>query len=394
LTEFHDAIRSPVTKNKYDKRLAFFFEQIGLKGDLKQQAKTFIAKSKADPVWATRTVNDYMRSQKERAERGEIAEATVPNFWKPIKLLLEQNDVLLNWRKISKRIPKGKSYGNDRLPKVDEIKGILSYTDRRIKPVILTMVSSGIRVGAWDYLNWGDVTPIKKGDLVVAARLKVYSGTRDEYSSFITPEAYAALKEYVHFRSSAGESITDSSPLVRDIWFGDRLGKSGHELTRPHRLASNGVKRLVEDAIKYAGLRKPLAAGKRRHEFQALHGFRKFFKSVGERKMKTLHVEILLGHSTGLNANYYRPTEEELLNDYLKAVPDLTMLEAVPRPVTEDVEVLKAQVAELQKEMKTYREFSRKFLNATPSQLEEIGRKVIEKNLEDVDAEEMPKKRA
>jgi len=55
---------------------------------------------------------------------------------------------------------------------------------------------------------------------------------------------------------------------------------------------------------------------------------------------------------------------------------------------------LKAQVAELQKEMKTYREFSRKFLNATPSQLEEIGRKVIEKNLEDVDAEEMPKKRA
>ena len=73
-------------------------------------------------------------------------------------------------------------------------------------------------------------------------------------------------------------SITDSSPLVRDIWFGDRLGKSGHELTRPHRLASNGVKRLVEDAIKYAGLRKPLAAGKRRHEFQALHGFRKFFK--------------------------------------------------------------------------------------------------------------------
>ena len=56
------------------------------------------------------------------------------------------------------------------------------------------------------------------------------------YSSFITPEAYASLKEYVDFRSATGEKISDSSPLIRDIWFGDRLGKAGHELRRPQRL--------------------------------------------------------------------------------------------------------------------------------------------------------------
>jgi hypothetical protein len=44
-----------------------------------------------------------MRKQKERAERKEVAEATVPNYFKPIKLFCEMNDILLNWKKISKR---------------------------------------------------------------------------------------------------------------------------------------------------------------------------------------------------------------------------------------------------------------------------------------------------
>jgi hypothetical protein len=36
------------------------------------------------------------------------------------------------------------------------------YPDRRIKPVICTMASTGIRVGAWDYLKYGHITPIKQ----------------------------------------------------------------------------------------------------------------------------------------------------------------------------------------------------------------------------------------
>ena len=63
------------------------------------------------------------------------------------------NDILLNWRKISKRIPRGRSFGQDRLPTKEEIKKILAYPDRRVKPTALLMLSSGLRIGAFDYLG-------------------------------------------------------------------------------------------------------------------------------------------------------------------------------------------------------------------------------------------------
>jgi hypothetical protein len=42
--------------------------------------------------------------------------------------------------------------------------------------------------------------------------------------------------------------------------------------------------------------------------------------------MRPINVETLMGHSTGNSDSYYRPNERELLDDYLKAVPELTIL--------------------------------------------------------------------
>ena len=43
----------------------------------------------------------------------------------------------------------------------EETRRLVEYPDRRIKPIVYTMCSSGIRVGAWDYLRWKHVIPIK-----------------------------------------------------------------------------------------------------------------------------------------------------------------------------------------------------------------------------------------
>ena len=37
---------------------------------------------------------------------------------------------------------------------LEEIRKIVEYPDRRIKPIVYTMASSGIRLGAWNYLKW------------------------------------------------------------------------------------------------------------------------------------------------------------------------------------------------------------------------------------------------
>jgi integrase len=91
-------------------------------------------------------------------------------------------------------------------------------------------------------------------------------------------------------------------------------------------LSSVGVKRLIERALWAQGLRRDLEEGKKRHEFATCHALRKYFKTRCELAgVKPINVENLMGHSTGISDAYYRPTESDLLDDYLKAMDSLTI---------------------------------------------------------------------
>ena len=70
------------------------------------------------------------------------------------------------------------------------------------------------------------------------------------------------------------------------------------------------------------------------------HGFRKFYKSRAEQVMKPINVEITMGHNIGVSASYYRPLEKDVLQDYLKAVDELT--------IDGDTKSLQKQVVELE----------------------------------------------
>jgi hypothetical protein len=43
--------------------------------------------------------------------------------------------------------------------------------------------------------------------------------------------------------------------------------------------------------------------------------------------MKPINVEVLLGHNIGLSGAYYKPTEKQILDDYLNAIDFLTINE-------------------------------------------------------------------
>ena len=153
----------------------------------------------------------------------------------------------------------------------------------------------------------------------------------------MTLEAYNAVKAWIDSRIAAPEKVTGKSWVMRDLWE-DRVTKKGAVQQRgipsaPRKLGALGVTRLIQRALFAQGIRTKLEDGKKRYEFQTCHGFRKFFNTVCDRYMTTLYVEFLMGHNTGLKESYNRAQERELLSEYLKAVPELTILEARPTVV-------------------------------------------------------------
>ena len=98
-----------------------------------------------------------------------------------MRLFCEENDIVLNWKKLARRVPRGRRAANDRAPDIEEIKAVLAYPDRRIKPAILIMESSGCRIGTFDYLNWGHIEPIEKNGELLAVKIRIYAGESEEY---------------------------------------------------------------------------------------------------------------------------------------------------------------------------------------------------------------------
>ena len=320
------AIRSPVTREKYLGRLAYFMAYVGItEGNIENRCNVFGEKCKADQRWLVNNVIRYLHVNRERVDRREISASTLSNYIKPIKLFCEQLEISLPWKRIMRGMPKGRRYANDRVPTIEEIQRIVEYPDRRIKPIVYTMASSGIRLGAWSYLKWGHVSPIEKDGEIVAARLRVYAEEEDEYVTFISLEAWNELSKWVNYRQDSGEVITSDSWLMRNLW-DVTTPKGAGFVSVPKQLKPDGIKRLMERAIWAQGLRKKLAPNKKRHEFQANHSYRKWFKTRCEiAGMKPINIEKLMNHSVGISDSYYRATEQELLEDYLHATEYLSI---------------------------------------------------------------------
>jgi hypothetical protein len=155
------AMKSPMTREKYQRRFIKFLDFLGLAYDddapLPQKSNFFAQKAREDTNWAFENILKFIQYQNDRVNRKEIAGATVRNYVKSIKLFCEMADIQIPWKKITRGLPRGRRYADDRIPTIEELRKLLDYPDRRMKAIICTMTSSGIRLGAWDYLRWGHI---------------------------------------------------------------------------------------------------------------------------------------------------------------------------------------------------------------------------------------------
>ncbi|HET9807469.1 MAG TPA: hypothetical protein VFP49_11205 [Nitrososphaeraceae archaeon] len=332
-SNFLYALKSPEVRRQYPKLLKIFLDTIKFELDkpLEERVYLLFQESVAKTKWLETKIIRFVEYQKQRVERKEIAAGTLKNYVKVIKLFCQMNEIenLVLWKKIKIGMPKVKEQADDRAPTLEEIRKLIEYPDIRVKPIVFTMISSGIRIGAWDYLRWKHIIPIEKDGKIVAAKIIVYAGEPEQYFSFISPEAYNSLKEWIDYRASYGERINGNSWLTRDIWqkthhrYSHRIGLAAE----PKQLKSTAIKKMISSMWQVVGVRNQLDQGQKRHEFKGVHGFRKFFETHCQLVMNHNNIKMLMAHSLGESGNYHRPTETQLLEDYLKAVELLTINE-------------------------------------------------------------------
>lgn len=120
---------------------------------------------------------------------------------------------------------------------------------------------------------------------------------------------------------------------MRDIWQVTDLPTHGGQVqlaSNPQKLTIGAIKNIVYRAIRSQQIIKNLIkkGDSNRLELKMMHGFRKAFKTICENSgMKSINIEILIGHNIGVSSSYYKPKQQEVMLDYFKVVDDLTINE-------------------------------------------------------------------
>jgi hypothetical protein len=176
-TMFLHAMKSPVTKVKYSRRLEMFFDFLKIPGEsLKEKCLTFVNNGKNNVNWVFTNILKFVLFHKERIHKKEISGATLINYLKAIKLFCEMSDLSINWKKITRGLSRGKRYANDRIPTLEEVRKNSRISRQKNQTDCCTMCYSGIRLGAWNYLRWKHIIPIlNDNNEVIAAKIKVYA---------------------------------------------------------------------------------------------------------------------------------------------------------------------------------------------------------------------------
>ena len=301
------------TKNNYLIRIRQYLKHVGMTAD------QFIADVKRHPKVFEKQFTEFLQDLQPK-----VSPSTMAIFRDSIKKLLEVNRInSIDWTYIKEYIPKHKKFGEDRAPTLEEVRKIVELANLRMKCVVLFLASSGARIGSVTWLRWRDIEEVEL-DGKKFARATIYRGEPEQYTTFVTPECYAYLMDYRKYRESLGEKVTPQSFV-----FVTEPNKRDPDPKNVRQVSVKTLKNQLGELLKTMGIRSTLERKRRyrNYEFKQAHGFRKFFKTRMEMSgVKPIITEMLMGHGIGVSASYMKPTEKELLEEYSKAIDNLTIL--------------------------------------------------------------------
>ena len=247
-----------------------------------------------------------------RAEKAEISPNSIRPMLAPIKLFCVQNDIIVNFKRLANIMPRPVAPKNQGAYTDEDIRKLLSHTtSKRNKAIIHFLSSTGARIEAVSLLNFGDIEPIEDG-----AMIWIYQNDMERYRTFLTPEAYKALKDYLEYRELNGCIPTNSDDPV--------FCKRNHK----DRLEHGGARQIVPNIMVISGIRGKKAERKIASK-SPNHAFRKRYENILiNSDIPSKYIETLCGsYETGRDKHYVRNTvtNEQLWNQFKKAIPSLTI---------------------------------------------------------------------
>jgi hypothetical protein len=162
-------------------------------------------------------------------------------------------------------------------------------------------------------------------------KITCYEGYNEEYITFTTPECAKAIDQYLEMRERYSEKLDENSYIIREQFD----VRDQFAISKCRKTVSNTLTNKIIDLAIRSGIRKKEfleegkknLGGKLRKEVAACHGFRKFFTTQLVKAGVTTELRWLLeGHNLKANdSNYVRTTEKDLLEQYQKAIDNLTI---------------------------------------------------------------------
>jgi integrase len=346
---FLQSIDNVDTRKNYD---------YGMKSFLRYAKITADDLMKASPTAIEDAIRRQIRDMENQGLSWGTRAAVVNGLWKFCKVnKLKEVD----FDEIRKTLGDDESEHDDQPYDNELVRKLMQAADLRKKVIIGVLATSGIRRGAIASLKLKHAHKMTIPESTTETyALDIYANSKkDRYATFITPEVSALLDAYLKARVAAGEVLSPDSPLIREQYDPTANRAADTEnVNKPRHVTTSTVAQLVTALIIQAGLKDEI----RKRKIHAMHAFRKHvYTELIKAGVKEVNVKRIIGHSTGLGRNYDRQTLEDMLKDYAKVIPALTISNEpeLQRQVEKlrvelsDVSALKAEMYRMKQELDT-----------------------------------------